>query len=86
MVWISAFLVQLPASTTRSRGWAALRSLDPRVPLRESIIDNYEGRSPAWPSFVAPEGLSFYEVPATDPDGHGYAGAVVLNGDDEGYT
>ena len=44
------------------------------------------GGPPAWPSFVAPEGLSFYEVPATDPDGHGYAGAVVLNSDDEGYT
>jgi hypothetical protein len=54
---------------------------------RESIIDNYERRSPAWPSFVASEGLTFYDVPATDPDGCGVTVAVVLNGgDDEGYT
>ena len=51
------------------------------------IIDNYERRSPAWPSFVASEGLTFYDVPATDPDGCGVTVAVVLNGgDDEGYT
>ena len=50
------------------------------------IIDNYEQRAPAWPSFVASEGPTFYDVPAADPDG-GSVTVVVLNGgDDEGYT
>ena len=36
---------------------------------------------------MAPEGLTFYDVPATDPEGRGVTVAFVLNGgDDEGYT
>jgi hypothetical protein len=39
------------------------------------------------PVFLAPEGLTFYDVPATDPDGRGATVTVVLNGsDDEGYA
>ena len=37
-----------------------------------------------WPPRARP---SFYDVPATDPEGCGYATAFVRNGgDDEGYT
>jgi hypothetical protein len=35
---------------------------------------------------VAPDGLTFYDVPATDPEGRGYAAAFGVGGGDEGYT
>jgi hypothetical protein len=39
------------------------------------------------PVFLAPEDLTFYDVPATDLDGRGATVTVVLNGsDDEGYA
>jgi hypothetical protein len=39
------------------------------------------------PVFLVPEGLTFYDVPDTDPDGRGAIVTVVLKGgDDEGYT